>query len=136
MNGIGPIGAGGTKPQGLADIMALRQQILERSDGLQRFRSNDAPKFGEIATSASQPAAPASSDGASSFADTLSNAIDNVSAVQKRSGDMQAAYERGEVTDIAQVMMARQESGVAFEATMQVRNKLLSAYQEIMRMGG
>ncbi len=42
----------------------------------------------------------------------------------------------GAVTDIAQVMLARQEAGVAFEATLQVRNKLLSAYQDIMRMGG
>ena len=138
MSGIGPIGGGGARPQGLAEIMQLRQQILERSDGLQQFRSNDAAKVGGAATAAPEPepAAPASNNGASSFADTLSNAIDNVNAVQKRSGDMQAAYERGEVTDIAQVMMARQESGVAFEATMQVRNKLLSAYQEIMRMGG
>ena len=136
MSGIGPIGGGGARPQGLAEIMQLRQQILERSDGLQQFRSNDAAKVGGAATTAPEPAAPASNFGTSSFADTLSNAIDNVNAVQKRSGDMQAAYERGEVTDIAQVMMARQESGVAFEATMQVRNKLLSAYQEIMRMGG
>jgi flagellar hook-basal body complex protein FliE len=33
-------------------------------------------------------------------------------------------------------MLARQEAAIAFEATLQVRNKLLSAYQEIMRMGG
>jgi len=33
-------------------------------------------------------------------------------------------------------MLARQEAGVAFEATLQVRNKLLNAYQDIMRMGG
>ena len=58
-----------------------------------------------------------------------------VNAAQTRSGEITAAYERGEETDIAKVMLARQESGVAFEATLQVRNKLLSAYQEIMRMG-
>jgi Flagellar hook-basal body protein len=56
--------------------------------------------------------------------------------VQQRSSDMQVAYERGAVTDIAEVMLARQEAGVAFEATLQVRNKLLTAYQDIMRMGG
>ena len=39
------------------------------------------------------------------------------------------------MTDIASVMLARQEAGIAFEATLQVRNKLLSAYQDIMRMG-
>jgi flagellar hook-basal body complex protein FliE len=49
--------------------------------------------------------------------------------------DLSAAYERGEVTDIAKVMLARQEAGIAFEATLQVRNRLLSAYQDIMRMG-
>ena len=59
-----------------------------------------------------------------------------VSAVQSHSSDMQVAYERGAVTDIAEVMLARQEAGVAFEATLQVRNKLLTAYQDIMRMGG
>ena len=42
---------------------------------------------------------------------------------------------RGEVTDVAKVMLARQEAGIAFEATLQVRNRLLSAYQDIMRMG-
>ena len=63
------------------------------------------------------------------------SALDGVNAAQQRSGDITAAYERGEVTDIAKVMLARQEAGVAFEATLQVRNKLLSAYQEIMRMG-
>ena len=56
-------------------------------------------------------------------------------ARRKFRDEITAAYERGEVTDIAKVMLARQESSVAFEATLQVRNKLLSAYQEIMRMG-
>ena len=44
------------------------------------------------------------------------------------------AYERGEVTDIAAVMLSRQQASVGFEATMQVRNKLLSAYKDIMSM--
>jgi flagellar hook-basal body complex protein FliE len=105
--------------------MALRQEILARSQALQDVRA---------ATEARQagPGAPAQVGG---FADTLNNALHEVSAVQQRSSEMQAAYERGEVTDIAKVMLARQEAGVAYEATLQVRNKLLSAYQDIMRMG-
>lgn len=109
---------------GLQDVMALRQEVLARSQALKDVRA------GAEATQGNTPAAPAAS-----FGDTLGNALEQVSAVQKRSGDMQAAYERGEVTDIAQVMLARQEAGVAFEATLQVRNKLLTAYQDIMRMG-
>ena len=58
-----------------------------------------------------------------------------MNSVQNKAADITDAYQRGEVTDVAKVMLARQEAGVAFEATLQVRNKLLSAYQDIMRMG-
>lgn len=116
MNTIGPM-------RGIHEVMALRHEVLSKSRALQEVRATaDAPE-----AKSARPAA--------GFADALTGALQNVSAVQQRSSDMQAAYERGEVTDIAQVMLARQEAGVAFEATLQVRNKLLSAYQDIMRMG-
>lgn len=111
---------------GIREVMALRQEILARSQALQEVRG----------TADAQKPATGATGQVAGFADTLQNALQDVSAVQKRSGDMQAAYERGEVTDVAKVMLARQEAGVAFEATIQVRNKLLSAYQDIMRMGG
>jgi flagellar hook-basal body complex protein FliE len=111
---------------GLNEVLALRQEVLARNRALLEARGSDGPGPG-----AAGPRSPVAG-----FADTLGSALDTVSAVQKRSSDMQAAYERGEVTDIAKVMLARQESSVAFEATLQVRNKLLSAYQDIMRMGG
>jgi flagellar hook-basal body complex protein FliE len=47
---------------------------------------------------------------------------------------MSAAYERGETHDIVSVMVERQKASIGFEATMQVRNKLLSAYRDIMNM--
>ncbi len=109
---------------GLQDVLALRQEVLARSQALKDVRAE-----------AEQSQGPTSTASTADFGDTLGNALQQVSAVQQRSSDMQAAYERGEVTDIAQVMLARQEAGVAFEATLQVRNKLLSAYQDIMRMG-
>lgn len=115
---------------GIQEVMALRQEILKRSQALQDVRGG-----GDVAKPDSGGKVGATGQ-ISGFADTLQNAMQDVSAVQKRSGDMQAAYERGEVTDVAKVMLARQEAGVAFEATIQVRNKLLSAYQDILRMGG
>ncbi len=111
---------------GIADVMALRQQVLARSSALRDVRA---------ASAAGQAFAPTQAP-AAGFADTLTTALKQVSAVQDHAGTMQVAYERGAVTDIAQVMLARQEAGVAFEATLQVRNKLLNAYQDIMRMGG
>jgi flagellar hook-basal body complex protein FliE len=112
---------------GIEDVMALRASVLARSAALRDVRAAS-----EVSR-ALQARGPAPAAG---FADTLDMALKQVSAVQERSSAMQVAYERGQVTDIAQVMLARQEAGVAFEATLQVRNKLLTAYQDIMRMGG
>lgn len=117
------IAAGGI---GVADIMALRRDVLSRSSALREVRS--ISQEGAVDSRVRAPGG--------GFADTLNQALRQVSAVQQRSSDLQVAYERGQVTDIAQVMLSRQEAGVAFEATLQVRNKLLSAYEDIMRMGG
>ena len=120
MSGVGPIGAGGG---GIQQIMAMRQQILDRSNLLQ-----DVHK-------ASQTAPGGDATPAGGFGAALNDALHGVAASQENAETLSAGYERGEVTDIAKVMLARQESGVAFEATLQVRNRLLSAYQDIMRMG-
>lgn len=118
MSSVNPTGS-------VQQVMALRQEVMARSQALQDVRA----ATGNAPAGASEPKP------AEGFADALTGALRNVSAVQANSAEMQAAYERGEVTDIAKVMLARQEAGVAFEATLQVRNKLLSAYQDIMRMG-
>ena len=118
---INGIGAGGS----VAQIIALRQQIIDRTSLLQELH-----QARQAGGAVEQPNAPAGG-----FADSLKTALEGVNATQQRASDITEAYERGEVTDIAKVMLARQESGVAFEATLQVRNKLLSAYQDIMRMG-
>ncbi len=120
---IGGMGSGG----GIQQILQLRQQIISRNDLLREIHTAQAT---------SQTAEVSGTQGpANGFSSALHNALDGVSAVQQRSEDLSVAYERGEVTDVAKVMLARQEAGVAFEATLQVRNKLLSAYQDIMRMG-
>lgn len=116
-------GAGGAGA--INQVMQLRQQIIDRSSVLQELHQDKTATPTEVKPT----------EEAGGFADSLKSALDGVNAAQQRSGDITAAYERGEVTDIAKVMLARQEAGVAFEATLQVRNKLLSAYQEIMRMG-
>ncbi|MYL97518.1 flagellar hook-basal body complex protein FliE [Novosphingobium sp. FGD1] len=120
---IGGMGAGG----GIQQILQLRQQIISRNDLLREIHTAQAASQNGGVTANHAPA-----DG---FTSALQNALDGVNAVQKRSEDLSVAYEKGEVTDVAKVMLARQEAGVAFEATLQVRNKLLSAYQDIMRMG-
>ena len=123
MSGVGPVGAGGG---GIQQIMAMRQQILDRSNLLQ-----DVHKASQAAPGGAGPA----ESPVSGFGAALNDALHSVTASQENAESLSAGYERGEVTDIAKVMLARQEAGVAFEATLQVRNRLLSAYQDIMRMG-
>ena len=57
-----------------------------------------------------------------------------MSALQNQSSKVTQAYEAGEEVDVTKVMMAREKSSLAFEATMQIRNKLLSAYKDIISM--
>ncbi|KQT34743.1 flagellar hook-basal body protein FliE [Sphingomonas sp. Leaf412] len=107
---------------GVDRVMALRQQILERNAALGRANAV-----------ASTPAPVASSPGGS-FADTMQTALEKVNAGQQKASALSESYERGETVDIAKVMLARQEASVGFEATLQVRNKILSAYKDIMSM--
>jgi flagellar hook-basal body complex protein FliE len=125
MSGISGIGGNAA---GIQQIIALRQQIIDRSQVLQQLHAPQTA--GQVGG-----AAPATQAPASNFADAFKTALDGVSATQQKAENIAEAYQRGEVTDVAKVMLARQEAGVAFEATLQVRNKLLSAYQDIMRMG-
>lgn len=128
MSGISGIGGGAG---GIQQIMQMRAQIIQKNDLLQQLHSAQGTQGAGAATAAPQaPQGPAQG-----FADTLKAALDGVSAVQANADGLSTAYQKGEVTDVAKVMLARQEAGVAFEATLQVRNKLLSAYQDIMRMG-
>jgi flagellar hook-basal body complex protein FliE len=68
------------------------------------------------------------------FGDHLKTALTQVAALQSQASKVTQAYEAGEEVDVTNVMLAREKSSLAFEATMQVRNKLLSAYKDIISM--
>jgi flagellar hook-basal body complex protein FliE len=72
---------------------------------------------------------------APAFDDLLKNAVDRVSEMQKTTSELQTGYERGDPgIDLTEVMIASQKSSVAFQAALQVRNKMVSAYESIMNM--
>ena len=79
---------------------------------------------------------PATADaGRPDFAGLLTDSVNKVNEIQQTAGQLATAFETGdESVNLAQVIMALEKSGLAFQATIQVRNKLLSAYQEIMNM--
>jgi flagellar hook-basal body complex protein FliE len=69
------------------------------------------------------------------FAAMLQNTVSKVNESQTQAGQLATALEKGDPTvDVAQVMVAMQKANISFQAMTQVRNKLVSAYQEIMGM--
>lgn len=69
------------------------------------------------------------------FKNLLKDSINQVNAYQQEAADLKTAYELGDSdVDIPEVMVAIQKASVSFEAVTEVRNQLLSAYQEIMNM--
>jgi flagellar hook-basal body complex protein FliE len=98
-------------------LLQLRSTILSQNAALQR--------------AAGTPGAPAETGG---FGDALVDAVKAVNTQQTKASEASAAYERGDTNDIVGVMLARQQASLGFEATLQVRNKLLGAYRDIMNM--
>jgi len=70
-----------------------------------------------------------------SFANVLKQGLAAVNATQQQAADVATRFERGEPgLELSQVMLEANKSQVAFRATVEVRNRLVNAYQEIMNM--
>lgn len=68
------------------------------------------------------------------FSALLRSAVDGVNQLQTDAGAKADAFVRGENRDLVGVMIAQQKSTIAFQALTQVRNRVVSAYQDIMNM--
>ena len=113
-----------------SSLLAMRNAILQQNAALQKAAASPAANpIGAIGQVGGATTAP---DGG--FASTLRGALTEVNAQQSKAGAISESYERGETTDIAAVMLQREQASVGFQATLQVRNKLLSAYKDIMSM--
>ena len=108
-------------------VMAIRNAILQKNAALR-----DVAQTGTVGGGSSVGGAEGTKPGG--FTEALNSALQQVNGLQTQAGEAASAFERGETTDIAAVMLAKQQASVSFEATLQVRNKLLSAYKDIMSM--
>jgi flagellar hook-basal body complex protein FliE len=106
----------------LSQIRSYQNQLGTRA--LEQVPNPNAVDFGQPAVN--KPA---------SFSETLSNALQGVNTTQKEAGALAQAFELGDPrADLARVMVAAQQSQVAFRATVEVRNRLVQAYQDVMNM--
>ena len=68
------------------------------------------------------------------FCDTLGGLLHDVDSIQKSSNEATRRMLTGEIEDVHQVMVAMEEAQTSFQLMMEVRNKLVEAYREVMRM--
>ena len=68
------------------------------------------------------------------FGEMLTDALKETNELQLASDKLNAALAAGRVEDISQVVVASQKAELAIQLTLQLRNRAVSAYQEIMRM--
>lgn len=108
-------------------LLQMRSAILNQNSALQRAAGHDA-------AGAAGGVGKSSGAQGGSFGATMVDALKSVNEQQSTAANVTEAYERGQTSDLVQVMVERQKASVGFEATLQVRNKLLSAYRDIMNM--
>ena len=105
-------------------------------DGLKISTAKDlldtGKTFSEISKKRISPSTDSSS--ASSFGDTLNDAITKVNDMQKDADVKMQKIASGESNNISEVMVAAEKADIALKLMMSVRNKMIDAYQEIMKM--
>ena len=68
------------------------------------------------------------------FSKKINDAINSVAETQNKASQITKDYELGKETDLTKVVMQQQVANIAFQLTLNVRNKVLSSYKDIMNM--
>jgi len=102
-----------------------------KSIGLSQLSTSAALTEARQALNASKLNQSASPEG---FGDRLGNALNGVPEAQNNTAALAKAYEMGIENDLSKVMIRQQISSLGFQLTLNARNKVLSAYKDIMNM--
>lgn len=78
--------------------------------------------------------APGTKEGSVSFKDLIMDALKNVNSLEQESDKMTEDFIAGRTDDIHSVMIAAEKASISLQFMVEVRNKIVDAYQEIMRM--
>lgn len=103
---------------------------------------NTSPLFNELATGGIQSkkldnalSSQTVNSSSADFSKMLKQAIDNVNGLQQNTSELRNSFEMGDKeVSLGDVMIAANKSSLAFDATVQVRNKMVEAYKEVMSM--
>ena len=105
---------------------------------LETLRAYQTQATGTVAdgnpVSSSSDVAGNSKVGQPTFFESVKSALDRVNDAEVKSDAMSEAYDRGEDVPLTDVVLSMQKASLSFEATLQVRNKVMKAYDDIMNM--
>ena len=96
--------------------------------------SNSLPVTGNAPAKDSTATASLNGSGLTSFANQLKTALAEVNSSQVQANEVTKKFLTGEIQDVHQVMIAMQEARLTMQMAVEVRSKLVEAYQEISRM--
>lgn len=105
--------------------ISTAQSLLDKGQTLKEIR-NESLKLPQTSVNGTT--------GERSFADTLKDAVQSVNQMQKESDLKMQQLASGKNHNIADVMMTAEKADISFKLMVQVRNKIIEAYQEIMKM--
>jgi flagellar hook-basal body complex protein FliE len=122
MSGIGSVSGRSDINSVLAEMRNLRSQV-QKTDELR-------PEISPNKIQGTQEAKPLPK-----FGDLLANAVNSVNDTQLKSAELSTAFQQGDPTvSLSQVMIQSQKASVSFQALTQVRNKVVQAYEDVMKM--
>jgi flagellar hook-basal body complex protein FliE len=110
-------------------------KILEGVNSISSITAIDAlNRAKEMTERATSGAMAIPSDDGPSFADQLRDSLDSVARSQNEAAQLVRDYEIGKETDLTKVMVSQQVSSLGFQLTLNIRNKAMTAYKDIMNM--
>ncbi|MGA8298858.1 MAG: flagellar hook-basal body complex protein FliE [Terriglobales bacterium] len=93
------------------------------------------PGLTGLPTPPSAPTAPSGSQGEQgNFGDTLRSAISSVDQLNQSSDSQVTELLKGDRQDVHNVMIAIEKADISYQLMLQVRNKILNAYQEVSKL--
>jgi flagellar hook-basal body complex protein FliE len=110
----------------IPDLERIKMNDIRIGSALEQIRNLSAAAGSKVPEVASEGI---------DFGSILKQAINDVNDKQHISGQMKAAFEGGDKSmNLAEVMVASQKADVSFKGMLQVRNKLVEAYKDVMNM--
>ena len=133
---INSLGANGSM---LAQLQRMQQQMRTLTDvangnHVNQAKVDNSPVYNPSAQ-AVQAEQAKDPDNVGAFANMLNQAFENVNFLQNDSTNKQTRFDLGDRSvTLSDVMLASQKSSISFEATIQIRNKMIEAYKTISQM--